>query len=340
MAVESQSHPSQNHLPYVLILNKPPPAFLIFGDHFYNSPKFHFLKAYESPLPLPQFLLAHAQSVRAILSSGSAPVTADTIRLLPHLRLVVTTSQGLNHIDLAECRRRGIAVAGAGNIYSPDCADSVVGLLIDVLRKISAANCFVKQGLWPSQGDYPLGFKLGGKRVGIVGLGSIGSEVAKRLEAFGCSISYNSRNKKPLVPYPFYPNVVELAANCDVLVISCALTDETHHLINKEVLSALGKDGVIVNIARGSIIDEKELVRCLVEGEIRGAGLDVFEHEPDVPVELFALDNVVMSPHNAVFTRESLEELRKIVVGNLEAFFANEPLLTPVCLDDQPHFSG
>ncbi|XVE73972.1 hypothetical protein DITRI_Ditri11bG0161300 [Diplodiscus trichospermus] len=339
MAPHNNSYPSQHDLPNVLIL-KLPPSFVIFGEHFFDSAKFRFLKAYESSLPLPQFLLAHAQSVQAILSSGGAPVTADTICLLPNLRLVVTTSQGLNHIDLSECRRRGIAVAGAGTIFSADCADSVVELLIDVLRKVSAANRFVKQGLWSSQGDYPLGSKLGGKRVGIVGLGNIGSEVAKRLEAFGCSISYNSRNKKPSVPYAFYPNVGELAANCDALIICCALTDETYHLINKEVLSALGKDGVIINIARGPIVDEKELVRCLVEGEIRGAGLDVFEHEPDVPHELFALDNVVMSPHNAVFTRESFEDLRKIVVGNLEAFFSNEPLLTAVNLDDQPHFSG
>ncbi|XVF33447.1 hypothetical protein REPUB_Repub17cG0169400 [Reevesia pubescens] len=339
MEPKDQSQPSQNDLPYVLIL-KTPTAFIIFGDHCYNSPKFQFLKAYESPLPLPKFLLAHAQSVQAILSSSGAPVTADTIRLLPLLRLVVTTSQGLDHIDLSECRRRGIAVAGAGTIFASDCADSVVALLIDVLRKVSAANRFVKQGLWSSQGHYPLGSKLGGKRVGIVGLGNIGSEVAKRLGAFGCSISYNSRTKKPLVPYTFYSNVVELAANCDALIICCALTDETHHLINNEVLSALGKDGVIINIARGPIIDEKELVRYLVEGKIRGGGLDVFEHEPDVPNELFALDNVVMSPHNAVYTRESVEDLRKLVVGNLEAFFSNEPLLTPVVLDDQPHFKG
>ncbi|XP_039046120.1 glyoxylate/hydroxypyruvate reductase HPR3-like [Hibiscus syriacus] len=332
MTSENQSRHSQSDLPYVLIL-KPPPSFLLFGDHFLDSSKFQYLKAYESPLPLPQFLQEHAQSVQAIFSSGLAPVTAETIRLLPRLGLVVTTSQGLNHIDLTECRRRGIAVAGAGTILSADCADSAVGFLIDVLRKISAANRYVKQGLWSSQGAYPLGYKLGGKRVGIVGLGSIGTEVAKRLDAFGCSISYNSRSKKPLVPYTFYPNVVELAANCDALIICCALTDETHHLINKEVLSALGKDGVIINIARGPIVDEKELVRCLVKGEIRGAGLDVFEHEPDVPVELFALDNVVMSPHCAVLTTESFEDLGKLMVGNIEAFFSNEPLLTPVSLD-------
>ncbi|KAE8662494.1 Glyoxylate/hydroxypyruvate reductase HPR3 [Hibiscus syriacus] len=338
MTSENQPRHSQSELPCVLSL-KLPPSFLTFGDHFFDSPKFQYLKAYESPLPLPQFLQAHAQSVQAILASGAAPVTAETIRLLPRLGLVVTTSQGLNHIDLSECHRRGIAVAGAGTLYSADCADYVVGLLIDVLRKISAGNRYVKQGLWPSQGDYPLGYKLGGKRVGIVGLGSIGTEVARRLDAFGCSISYNSRSKKSLVPYTFYPNVLELAANSDVLIICCALTDETHHLINKEVLSALGSDGVIINIARGPIIDEKELVRRLVKGEIRGAGLDVFEHEPAVPAELFALDNVVMSPHCAVRTWGSFEDLRKIVIGNFEAFFSNEPLLTPVALDHLPHLS-
>lgn len=323
---------SQNYLPEVLLV-RPPPAFYLFGDQFFRSDKFRFLKAYESPLPLNDFLVTHAQSVRAILSSGGAPVTAETIGLMPALKLITTTSQGLNQIDLHECRRRGIAVASAGTVFSPDCADSVVGLLIDVLRKISAANRYVKKGLWAVNGDYPLTSKVSGKRVGIVGLGSIGSEVAKRLEAFGCPISYYSRTKKEYVSYPFYSDVHELAVNSDVLIVCCALTEETHHLINKDVLSALGKSGVVINIGRGAIIDEKGLVQCLVQGEIGGAGLDVFEHEPDVPSELFVLDNVVMSPHNAVFTHGSFEDLEKVVVGNLEAFFSNEPLLTQVKFD-------
>lgn len=175
---------------------------------------------------------------------------------------------------------------------------------------------------------------MGGKRVGIVGLGSIGSEVAKRLEAFGCCVSYNSRNKKPSVTYPFYPDVCELAANSDVLIICCALTDQTHHLINKQVLLALGKKGVIINVGRGAIIDEKEMVGCLLRGEIGGAGLDVFENEPDVPKQLFALDNVVLSPHSAVFTPESFKDVCELAVANLEAFFSNKPLLTPFAAVD------
>lgn len=159
VAAENQSQPPQNDLPYVLILKRPT-AFSILGEHFFHSPKFQFLKPFESPLPLPRFLLTHAQSVQAILTSASGSVTADIIRLLPRLGLVVTTSQGINHIDLSECRRRGIAVAGAGTNFSTDCADFAVGLLIDVLRKVSAANRYVKQGLWSSQGNYPLGYKV------------------------------------------------------------------------------------------------------------------------------------------------------------------------------------
>lgn len=169
--------------------------------------------------------------------------------------------------------------------------------------------------------------------MGIVGLGRIGIEVAKRLEAFGCIILYNSRKEKPFVSYPFYSNVHELASNSNALVICCGLTDETHHMINKEVMLALGKDGVIVNIGRGSIIDEKEMVRLLARKELGGAGLDVFENEPCVPKELFGLDNVVMTPHSSVLTPESFLDVCKLVVGNLVAFFSGRPLLSPVSLE-------
>ena len=175
-----------------------------------------------------------------------------------------------------------------------------------------------------------LWFQLGGKRVGIVGLGNIGSQIAKRLVAFGCSIAYNSRKKKPSVPFPYYANVWDLAANSDVLIVCCALTEDTHHIINKDVTTALGKEGVIINVGRGPLVDEKELVQFLVRGEIGGAGLDVFENEPDVPKELFKLDNVVLSPHCAVVTLESFAALHDLVMANLKAFFSNKPLVSLV----------
>lgn len=168
--------------------------------------------------------------------------------------------------------------------------------------------------------------------MGIVGLGNIGSKVAKRLEAFGCIISYHSRGKKP-VPYTFYPDLCELAANCNILVLCCSLTPKTRHMVNKTVMAALGKDGILINVARGAVVEEEELVRHLVQGEIGGAGLDVFENEPEVPAELFGLDNVVVNPHRGAFTGEAFHEAFKVMLGNLEAFFSKKPLVSPVDLD-------
>lgn len=168
--------------------------------------------------------------------------------------------------------------------------------------------------------------QLGGKRVGIVGLGSIGAEIAKRLASFGCAISYNSRRKKPSVPFPWYKNVYDLAINTDILIVCCALTEETRHIINKDVMTALGKEGVMINVGRGALIDEKVLVQLLVRGELGGAGLDVFENEPDVPDELFALNNVVLSPHCAVATPECFDALEELITANLKAFFSGNPL--------------
>ncbi|XP_042512717.1 glyoxylate/hydroxypyruvate reductase HPR3-like [Macadamia integrifolia] len=326
---EEQRQAEMEKLPVVLQVH---PVFAIAPIEDRYLKKFRFLKAWESSMPLDLFLTTHAQSVRALLCSGGTgiPVTADVLRFLPSLRCIVTTSAGLNHIDLAECRRRGIAIANSGDAFSEDVADYAIGLLLDVLRRISAANRYVRQGLWPTQGEYPLGSRLGGKRVGIVGLGHIGSEVAKRLVAFGCSVSYNSRKKKPFVAFPYYSDVLDLAANSDVLIVCCALTKETHHIINRDVLLALGEKGVIVNVGRGAHIDEKELIHCLVQGEIGGAGLDVYENEPHVPKELLALDNVVLSPHRAVFTPESFLSLHDVLIANLEAFFSDKPLLSEV----------
>lgn len=169
--------------------------------------------------------------------------------------------------------------------------------------------------------------------MGILGLGKIGLKIGTRLDAFGCEILYTSRAQKPSVPYKFYPNVSDLAANSNILIVSCNLSEETRHIVNKQVLTALGKEGVIVNIARGAIIDELELVRSLLEGRIAGAALDVFENEPFVPKELWEMDNVVLTPHMAVHTKESFRDKYECVIGNFKAFFADQPLLTPVLSD-------
>ncbi|XP_047065379.1 glyoxylate/hydroxypyruvate reductase HPR3-like, partial [Lolium rigidum] len=173
-------------------------------------------------------------------------------------------------------------------------------------------------------------YQLGGKRVGIIGLGSIGSSIAKRLKAFGCVIQYHSRRPKDGVPFRYFHDVISLATESDALIVACALNDQTRHIVNKEVLGALGKDGVVVNIARGGNVDKVELISVLREGRIAGAGLDVFEKEPVVPMEFFSMDNVVLTAHEAVFTTESGSDLCDLMIGNLEAFFDGRPLLTPV----------
>ncbi|KAM7260748.1 hypothetical protein ACFE04_026223 [Oxalis oulophora] len=228
-------------LPQVVVLN-PPPAFSLIGDHYFHSPNFTYLKPYESSLPLHEFLSKHANSAQAILCAVGVAVNDDILNLLPSVRLIVTVSAGLDQIDFPACRRHGVAVANTANLYSADVADAAVGLFIDVSRRISAANRYVRKGFWVSKGDYALGQKIGGKRVGIVGLGNIGKEVAKRLEAFGCTIIYNSRKKKPEFSYPFYPNIRELAADSDALIICCGLVDQTYHMIDRECKSLSAYD--------------------------------------------------------------------------------------------------
>lgn len=172
--------------------------------------------------------------------------------------------------------------------------------------------------------------QVSGKSVGIIGLGRIGSAIAKRLEAFSSPISYYSTSQKPDSHYKYYPNVIELASNCEILVIACSLNESTRHIINREVIDALGPKGFLINIGRGGHVDEPELVAALVEGRLGGAGLDVFEHEPEVPNQLIHLENVVLSPHVGSCTKETREAIADLVVANLVAYFSNQPLLTPV----------
>ncbi|KAM3267964.1 glyoxylate/hydroxypyruvate/pyruvate reductase 2KGR-like [Capsicum chacoense] len=274
-------------------------------------------------------LKLHADSIRAVGGSGGLGTDAALIDMLPRLEIVSSHSSGLDKIDLVKCKERGIRVTYTPDVVSDAVADMAILLIIATLRRICEADRFVRNGMW-KQKDFSLTKKFSGKSVGIVGLGRIGSAIAKRAEAFGCSISYHSRSQKPESTYTYYPCVVDLASNCQILVVACALTEETHHIINREVIDALGPNGVVINIARGSHIDEPELVSALAEGRLGGAGLDVLEHEPEVPMQLAKLDNVVLSPHISAATAESRKERADLVVASLEAYFSNKPLLTPV----------
>ncbi|KAK9054705.1 hypothetical protein SSX86_025784 [Deinandra increscens subsp. villosa] len=296
--------------------------------------RFHLFKSWEIPIPSPSndtdnFFNQHSHSIRAVVGNGAHGADSALIQSLPCLEIISSHSSGLDQIDLVKCKEKGIRVTSTPDTLTDEVADLAVLLILATVRRICACDRFVRNGMW-KQGDFKLTTKVSGKPVGIIGLGRIGSAIAKRLEAFNSPISYHSRSEKPDSGYKYYPNVVELASNSEILVVACSLTKSTHHIINREVIDALGPKGFLVNIGRGGHVDEPELVSALVEGRLGGAGLDVFEHEPDVPEQLIGLDNVVLSPHVGTCTVETREAMADLVVANLVAHFSNEPLLTPV----------
>ncbi|KAL7162464.1 hypothetical protein ACSBR2_042870 [Camellia fascicularis] len=276
-----------------------------------------------------EFLKDNSSSIRAVVGTATAGADADLIESLPSLEIVANFSVGLDKVDLVKCKEKGIRVTNTPDVLTEDVADLAIGLILTTLRRVCECDRYVRSGLW-KKGDFKLTTKFSGKSVGIIGLGRIGLAIAKRAEAFGCPISYYSRSQKPDSKYKYFPSVIELASNCAILVVACPLTDETHHIINRKVIDALGPKGVLINIGRGPHVDEPELVSALIEGRLGGAGLDVFEHEPEVPEQLFGLDNVVLTPHVASGTVETRKAMADLVIGNLEAHFSKKPLLTPV----------
>ncbi|XXG55865.1 hypothetical protein AAC387_Pa03g3429 [Persea americana] len=290
--------------------------------------RFKLFRLWESSNKV-EFLKQNLNSIQAIVGSSSISVDAETIEALPNLKIVSSFSVGLDKVDLDKCREKGIRVTNTPDVLTENVADTAIGLVLAVLRRLCECDRYVRKGLWKN-GEFQLTKKFTGKSVGIVGLGRIGLAIAKRAEAFSCPISYYSRSEKPDSKYKYYPNIIDLAANSQVLVIACPLTEETRHIINREVIEALGLKGVLVNIGRGPLVDEPELVSALLEGRMGGAGLDVFKHEPNAPEQLFGLDNVVLLPHVGSATWETRKDMADLVLGNLEAYFLNKPLLTPV----------
>ncbi|KAI5651281.1 hypothetical protein M9H77_37286 [Catharanthus roseus] len=276
-----------------------------------------------------EFLKQNWESIRAVVGNTVFGADSELIDSLPNLEIVSTYSVGLDKIDLVRCKEKGIKVTNTPDVLTDDVADAAIGLALATSRKILVADSFLRNGFWKN-GDFQLTTKFSGKPVGIIGLGRIGLAIAKRAEAFGCSISYNSRSKKTNVSYKYYSNVIDLAANCEFLFVACALTEETRHIVNRQVIDALGPKGILINIGRGSHIDEPELVSALLQGRLGGAGLDVFEDEPNVPEKLFQLQNVVLLSHVGSETIGTCKAMADLVIANLEAYFLGRQLLTPV----------
>ena len=277
----------------------------------------------------PAALVRIAPRVRAIAASGESKVPRELIAQLPALEMISVFGVGYDGVDVAAARERGIAVTHTPNVLNDEVADLAIALMLAVSRRIVEADRFVRSGQWPN-GPMPLARKVSGARLGIVGLGRIGQAIATRAEAFGMSVAYTSRSEKAGVAYRYFPSPEALAAEVDFLVVITPGGAGTSKLIDARVLAALGKKGVLVNVARGSVVDEAALVAALQNGTIAGAGLDVFENEPHVPEALFALDNVVLVPHIGSASWQTRQAMSDLDFGNLQAHFAGQPLLSPV----------
>jgi lactate dehydrogenase-like 2-hydroxyacid dehydrogenase len=274
------------------------------------------------------FLAGHASILRGVVTGGHIGIPADLAAALPKLEIVAINGVGFDKVDLVEAKRRGFRVANTPDVLTADVADLALGLILALSRQLPRADAHVRAGKWPS-GDLGLSTRMSGRRYGIFGLGRIGQVIARRLEGFDAKISYSGRTKRD-VPYDYHPSITALAAECDVLIIAAAASAETRHVVDAAVLDALGPKGTLVNIARGSLVDENALVKALQDGRLGGAALDVFEDEPNVPAALFAMDNVVLAPHLGSATHETRRAMADLVLANLDAHFAGKPLPTPV----------
>ena len=279
-------------------------------------------------LPDDRWLAEHAAAVEAVVTGGHNGIPTTLMAGLPNLKIVAINGVGFDKIDLEAAKSRGIRVTNTPDVLTDDVADLAVGLTITLLRRLHHAHNFTAAGNWPHK-DLPLARKVSGKRFGILGMGRIGQAVGRRLAGFDGVISYTDVAAKA-VPYSFVPELVQLATGSDVLVVCAAASASTRAIVNRAVLDALGPEGALVNIARGSIVDEPGLVAALQEGRLGGAALDVFVDEPHVPQELLTMQNVVLTPHIASATDETRRAMGQLMLDNLAAFFAGKPLPTPV----------
>lgn len=274
-------------------------------------------------------LEALAPHIVGLAGGGESVIPGALLAQLPALRVVSIFGVGYDGVDVATALARNVPVTHTPEVLTDDVADLALGLVLSVARQIPLADQHVRQGLWP-QGALPLGRKVSGARMGIVGLGRIGQAIARRALAFGMSVAYTARSEKKDAGFAFYPSAAALAAEVDFLVVITPGGAGTRHLINAEVLQALGPRGYLVNVARGSVVDEAALVHALAAGTIAGAALDVYADEPHVPPELWTMKQVVLTPHMASATHQTRQAMADLALANMRAGTAGQSLLTPV----------
>jgi len=278
-----------------------------------------------------EYMRKECREVRGLVTTGLFGFSRGHIEALPRLELVACfgNPHGVAAEHRAAAAKRKVVVTNTPDSITEPVADLALGLLVAVMRGIVHADHFVRAGKWPA-GPFPPGRGLGGKTCGIIGLGAIGKAVAKRVEPLGMSVCYHGPRRKADVAYPYYADLKAMARASDCLVVSCPATRETRNLVNGHVLDALGPQGYLVNVARGSVVDDQALIAALMEKKIAGAGLDVYADEPRVPVELVAMEQVTLTPHIGSTTQEIREERGVKVLANLRAHFAGNSVPNPV----------
>jgi len=272
------------------------------------------------------YIREHGESIRGVITGGHTGISNDLIARLPALEVIAVNGVGTDAVDLEFARARAIPVTATFGALTEDVADLAIGLMLAVCREICTGNEFVKTGSWkknPHPGALPLSRRFSEKRVGIVGMGKVGRAIAQRACAFGCPIAYTDLRRMEDVPHQFVPDLLSLAHGCDILVLAAA-ADKAQGIVNAAVLDALGKDGYLVNVARGKLVAESDLVEALSKGIIAGAGLDVFVDEPNVPAALLDMDRVVLQAHRASATVESRTAMGEMVLASLAQALAGQ----------------
>ena len=275
-------------------------------------------------------LAERGPDVLAIATGGHRRVDGPLLDRLPNTQIVANFGVGYDSVDVDAATERGVVVTNTPRVLDDEVADTALGLLLMTVRELGRAEQHLRAGSWPTEGPYPLTKStMAGRRVGILGLGRIGKAIARRAEVFGMTVGYHNRNQKD-VSYRYYPTLLEMARDVDTLVVVVPGGAATHHLVDAEVLDALGPDGVLVNVGRGTVVDEGALIEALRDGTIQAAGLDVYENEPHVPQELIDLENTVLLPHVGSASIPTRRAMGQLVVDNLESWFAKGKPLTPV----------
>ncbi|MBU1354032.1 MAG: 2-hydroxyacid dehydrogenase [Gammaproteobacteria bacterium] len=275
------------------------------------------------------FLAAHGAQFSGVVTTASIGLKADVIAALPQLQVISSFGVGFDALDIDAAKARGVQVGYTPGVLNDCVADLAFGLMLDVSRGIAASDRFVRRGEW-RQAKFALGTRVSGKRLGIVGMGRIGQAVAERAAGFRMEVGYHNRRPAEGCALSYFESLTALAQWADYLVLTVAGGAGTRHLVNDDVLSALGPNGYLINVARGSVVDEAALIAALAERRIAGAGLDVFADEPNVPDALMALDNVVLTPHTASATHETRRAMADLVLENLQAFYATGAVRVPV----------